>query len=66
MRKELADLVDAAIPLAFGLMMLAWPRSLTKRDLAEHERTALLRKIRLLGGALITIGAFTLALEWLR
>ena len=66
MKKEIADLVDAAIPAAFGLLILAMPRALLKRSIPEHELEARMRKVRLIGGVLVTIGAAGAAMQLLR
>jgi hypothetical protein len=65
MTKEVADLVDAAIPAAIGLIVLSVPRAFLKRDLAEHERDARLHRLRLIGGLLVTVGAAMVGMQLL-
>lgn len=66
MTKQIADLVDSAIPAAFGLLILAMPRALLKRGIPEHELEARMHKVRVIGGVLVTIGAAGVAMQLMR
>lgn len=65
MKKDLADLVDAALPAVFGLVILLVPPSVWLRRTPEVERPGRARKLRLMGGLLVTLGAASVAVEWL-
>ena len=58
--KFLAEYIDALIPLAGPLLLLAWPQAFTKKDLKAEENKTLARRIRMIGWLLLAAGVLIL------
>lgn len=66
LRQWLVDSIDALIPLAAGVLVLAFPRWFTRRALLDPDRRRVERWIRLSGIALIAVAGVGFALSALR
>jgi hypothetical protein len=58
--KSVAQYIDALIPLAGALLLLAWPQAFTKKDLKAEENTTLARRFRMIGWLLLAAGLLIL------
>ena len=58
--KFLAEYIDALIPLAGALLLLAWPQAFTKKDLKAEENKTLARRLRMIGWLLLAAGVLIL------
>ena len=60
MTRLAANFIDAVIPLAFAVLLLASPQLFTKKDLKADENKKLAARLRTIGWVLMAAGVLIL------